>query len=385
MSAPYEIGVYYFPNYHIDPQNEAIHGPRWTEWELVKTAQPRFPSHRQPLIPAWGYEDEADPLVFERKIDAANQHGINHFIFDWYWYDNGPFLNRCLDEGYMRAKNLGDLQFALMWANHDWLNIHPARLHTPPPILASSVRPEAFDAVTDYIIEHYFCHPQYWKIDGCPYFSFYELNKLIDTFGGTKAAAAALDRFRRKTQEAGFPDLHLNAVVWGLQLLPGEKMLLNPQQMVQELGVQSVTSYVWIHHVKLPMFPETPYEYVHKEMIAYWNQAATAFGVPYYPNVTMGWDSSPRTDPLEPFTEAGYPFIPILGGNTPEAFKAALESVKAFLDAQGNNAPKIFNINAWNEWTEGSYLEPDTVHGMAYLEAIQQVFASTNAGITSKH
>ena len=36
--------------------------------------------------------------------------------------------------------------------------------------------------------------------------------------------------------------------------------------------------------------------------------------------------------------------------------------------------PRILNINCWNEWTEGSYLEPDTVNGMKYLEAVREVF-----------
>ena len=38
------------------------------------------------------------------------------------------------------------------------------------------------------------------------------------------------------------------------------------------------------------------------------------------------------------------------------------------------NGPRILTINCWNEWTEGSYLEPDTIHGMKYLEAIKEVF-----------
>jgi hypothetical protein len=62
----------------------------------------------------------------------------------------------------------------------------------------------------------------------------------------------------------------------------------------------------------------------------------------------------------------------VLRNNTPEAFKEALEIVKRRLDQR--RAPKILNIYAWNEWTEGGYLEPDTVHGMAYLEAIRSVF-----------
>jgi hypothetical protein len=48
---------------------------------------------------------------------------------------------------------------------------------------------------------------------------------------------------------------------------------------------------------------------------------------------------------------------------------------RAFLD-KGLTQPKILTINAWNEWTEGSYLEPDTVYGMGYLEAIRDVFGA---------
>ena len=40
------------------------------------------------------------------------------------------------------------------------------------------------------------------------------------------------------------------------------------------------------------------------------------------------------------------------------------------------SGPRILNINCWNEWTEGSYLEPDTVNGMKYLEAVRDVFGT---------
>ena len=78
----YEIGCYYFPNYHVDPYNEKEHGPEWTEWELVKHARSRFEGHIQPKVPVWGYEDEAHPKVMERKIRVAADHGIDFFIFD---------------------------------------------------------------------------------------------------------------------------------------------------------------------------------------------------------------------------------------------------------------------------------------------------------------
>jgi hypothetical protein len=87
----------------------------------------------------------------------------------------------------------------------------------------------------------------------------------------------------------------------------------------------------------------------------------------------MGWDSSPRANQEEPFEDHGYPFMGTMADNTPENFRKALLQMKQYLEKHPG-AQKIFNINCWNEWTEGSYLEPDTIHGMAYLEAVQEVF-----------
>ena len=71
--------------------------------------------------------------------------------------------------------------------------------------------------------------------------------------------------------------------------------------------------------------------------------------------------------------QSGYPFMNTIGGNTPERFKEALALTKQRL-MSGPPNERILNINCWNEWTEGSYLKPDTVQGMKYLEAVKEVF-----------
>jgi hypothetical protein len=371
----HEVLAYYFPNYHVDPRNEAAHGEGWTEWELVRAAKPRFPGHVQPKVPAWGHEDESDPQVMARKIDAAADHGITGFIFDWYWYEDGPFLRAALDRGFLRAPNHGRLRFSLMWANHDWVNIHPAAAHRPQPLLyPGAVSRKAFDAMADEIVSRYFRHPAHQLVDGRPYFSIYELFRFVKSMGGVEGARAALDGLEERARRAGLPGVHLNAVVWGVQILPGETSIADRGELLRALGIDSVTSYVWIHHVPLRQFPTTDYRAVMDEATAGWRELAGKFGLPYFPNVTMGWDASPRTRQSDPFSNLGYPFMAALSGNTPDAFGEALLRARSFVDDGARRGPKIVTINAWNEWTEGSYLEPDVENGTRHLEAVRRVF-----------
>ncbi|HOC68764.1 MAG TPA: glycoside hydrolase family 99-like domain-containing protein [Candidatus Hydrogenedentes bacterium] len=372
--AAFTVASYYFPNYHPDRRNEAKFGPGWTEWELVKQNRPRFYGHEQPKVPLWGYTDESDPVQMAQKIDAAADHGIDAFIFDWYYFNDGPFLERGVEQGFMKAPNADRLKFGLMWANHNWIDIHPARLNRKPELLyPGTVTSATFETITDILIKNYFPHPSYWRIDGCPYFSVYELHTLIKSFGGVQATAEAVARFREKARAAGLPGIHLNAVSWGVQLLPGETAVSEPEALISAIGFDSVTSYVWIHDVPLPFFPQTRYQDVREDAVKVWHRNVNRFGVPYFPNVTMGWDASPRCHQDDLFDNRGYPFMATMSENTPEAFQKALQQVREFMETHPE-CQNTLTINCWNEWTEGSYLEPDTLNGMRYLEAVRAVF-----------
>ena len=373
-SSKITVAAYYFPNYHTnDPKNINTKGEGWSEWELVKAARPRFPGHLQPKVPAWGYVDEKDPEVMAKKIKVASENGIDCFIFDWYMYEDGPFLNRCLDEGFLKAENCKRIKFGLMWANHDWLDIHPYTRGSEKKLLyPGKVSPKRFDEICDFVIKEYFTKPNYLKIDGKAYFSVYDVEKFVEGFGSIEGTKAAMDRMREKAVTAGLKGVHWNLVAWGNPILAVEKAPENIPELIKRLGFDSATSYVWIHHTDLPE-KQTDYNWVRDRYFSHWEKAKAEYGVPYFPNVTMGWDSSPRCDLKSEWANVGYPFMNIIRNNTPENFRTALLMTKDKLLADPKG-PRMMNINCWNEWTEGSYLEPDTINGMAYLEAIKSVF-----------
>lgn len=375
----YEVAAYYFPQYHVDPRNNRWHGTGWTEWNLLRLATPRFPGHRQPIVPAWGYFDEADPSWAARQIDLAADHGITTFLFDWYWYAGKPFLQGALERGFLQAPNRERLKFALMWANHDWVNLFPTRYTNKPELLASGkVSSAGFERLTDYLIEHYFTQPNYLTIAGAPFFSLYELGSFIAGLGGVDAAADALSSFQEKVRQAGLPGVHLNAILWGVQSIPSQIKVHDVPAVIARLGFASVGSYAWIHHddPTSQNFPRGDYLRAAAANYRTWEEQPERFQLPYFPNVTMGWDSTPRTAQSEVYGPGGYPWWPVLEGNTPAAFQEALERARAFLDRYPR-FPKLITINAWNEWTEGSYLLPDTRTGTAYLEAVRAVFGAS--------
>jgi hypothetical protein len=371
MPSPHEIAVYYFPGYHFDRRYGEWHGAGWTEWELVRRAEPRFAGHQQPRVPAWGYESEDDPVAAGRKIAAAVEYGVNAFLFDWYWYDGGPFLEGALDRGFLAADDRR-LPFALMWANHDWLNIHPRKRGAAPTVLErGAVDAAEFRRATDHVIDRYFGDERYWTVDGGLYFSIYDLTTFLAGLGGVDGAAAALADFRDRVRHRWDRELHLNAVLVGTGILATDRGVLDPNAVVSSLGLDSVTAYVALHHGEAHGDPGTDYAAFCSRAVANMRELAGPLPVPFFPNATVGWDASPRTVQSDVFDDIGaYPFSAILTGATAGEFGRHLDDVLRWAD-ELNPSGTVVTVNAWNEWTEGSYLEPDVANGFAFLEEIR--------------
>ena len=97
----YDVAACVWPAYQPDARFKdiGVFKDGKGEWEAIYNAKPKFSGHNQPHVPLWGYTNEADPKVVAQRIDAAVSHGVNVFIYDWYWYDGKPFLENGLDKG----------------------------------------------------------------------------------------------------------------------------------------------------------------------------------------------------------------------------------------------------------------------------------------------
>ena len=171
VSGHYDVAAFVWPAYQPEPRwaELGIFKAGKGEWQNVWEAVPKWEGHRQPLKPLWGYENEADPKVAAKKIDAAVAHGVNVFIYDWYWYGGRPFLEDALDKGFLGAPNNGKMKFFIMWANHDvnngWDNTVAEKSYTDF-IWRGTVSMDEFRALVSRWISLYFKRPNYYRIHG---------------------------------------------------------------------------------------------------------------------------------------------------------------------------------------------------------------------------
>lgn len=373
MKRAYDIAAYVWPSYTGDePRSKIFWQEGYGEWQTVRKAGPKFPGHDWPRKPLWGYVNEADPRVMEMEIDAAADHGVNVFIYDWYWFDRRPFLECCLNNGFLGARNNDRMKFYLMWANHNANHLWSYDLSDTEVgetvIWKGSINRVDFEEMCERLIDKYFFLPNYYTIDGCPVFMIYELATFVEGMGSAEEAAASLEWLKKRVKEKGLPGVHLQITgrsgsTLNLSGVDGGEVI-DSAEVMKLMGIDSFSHYQYVHFTDI----DRDYGEIMEDVKKVWNAAEESYGIPYYAHVSCGWDNNPRFKCFRPG---------IVKNNTPEAFEKALVAAKEYTDRMLEKHPErpaLITINSWNEWTETSYLEPDDLYGYGYLEAIKKVF-----------
>lgn len=365
----YDVAAYIWPAFTGDEPRTRIFWPKGIgEWETIMNAKPKFPGHQWPRKPLWGYVNEANSDIMEMQINTAVEHGVNVFIYDWYYYDGKPFLENCLNDGFLKARNNEKMKFYLMWSNHDVSYVWDIRNSDLKGdydleqigdgfIYSGAVNFERFKEIAHRVIDKYFSRPNYYRIDGKPVFMIYSLSILVKGLGGLENTKKALEWFKK---EAGGVHLQLNNKICKWEDIYDGDRVVPMSELIEYLGFDSSTNY---QTIGLTKNYERDYADVLKDSFETWKEIEKKTGAPYFPHVSIGWDNNPR------FHEV----MKIMKNSTPEAFREGLLKAKEFVDNRPQNPPLI-TINSWNEWPEGSYLQPDTLYGYGYLEAVKSVF-----------
>jgi hypothetical protein len=358
----YYVAAYIWPSCHNDSLAALkLWGEGEGEWEVIKRGNPRFEGHYQPRQPLWGYEMDNDPSVVSRWIDVATDHGVNVFVYDWYWYEGGPFLESALNDGFLKASNNKKMKFYIMWANHDvkynYWNVHRYKDNTDI-LWNARVDWDNYRKIVDRVINRYFKQPNYFTINGEPVFSIFSVGKLIESFNNDPAEARkALDYFRDEVRKAGFPGLHIqwNQGGGGIMSASAAERF---SKSVKTMGFNSVAMY---------NMGGTDEDYLiyGARSLAIRQQMDSILDVPLFPCVSIGWDDTPR------FPSKGKKDVVHIN-NTPRSFETLLSKAKDYADSHPEQV-KLITVNAWNEWVEGSYLLPDMLNGFGYLEAVKKV------------
>lgn len=327
VRGPYEVGVYYFPGWKTASQ-----------WEPLR----RFPE-RKPVL---GWYREGDPEIADWHIKWAVEHGITFFAYDWYWTQGARQLEHALHDGFFKARYRHLLKFCLLWANHN------------PP--GSSSLEDCVD-VTRFWIENYFRRPEHLLWSNKPVVIIFAPDRLREDLG-TEGTRKALEAMRGECRAAGMGGLFIMACV-------GDA---GGARRAAEEGYDSVTCYNW---AGLGMTGEGllgPFDTLVDGYRRQWEHFLEQSPLPLAPvPVSGGWDSRPwhGENHLVRF------------GRTPGLFRQHLQDAKNLLETARypTQVPKAILIEAWNEWGEGSYIEPHSEFGFGYLDAVRDVFTPASA------
>lgn len=375
MKKKYDIAAYVYPAYSGDDLRTRLFWPEGSgEWQSVKNAEansleykPEWYETWKKRKPLWGYVNEANPDVMQMQIDCAVNHGVNVFIYDWYWFDNRPYLENCLNDGFLQANNNHKMKFYIMWANHDATHVWDYRYSDDcvrNVIWQGTVDRKQFEIIGRRWIDRYFTKENYYRIDDKPVVSIYSLHDFVIGLGGAKQAADALNWLRNEAMKAGLPGVHVQFIrqSGAVENLSGvdSNVMETGAELIEKLGFDSLTHYQFCHFTNI----NRDYNDIIADVVKEWGEIDKEYHIPYYPHVSVGWDNNPRWKNFR---------TNIVKNNTPQNFELALRQAKAYVDTNNLPAPLI-TINSWNEWTETSYLEPDELNGYGYLEAVKRVF-----------
>lgn len=342
--------AFFLPQFHPIEENSRWWGAGFTEWSNVVRARPQFRNHHQPRVPKdLGYYDLRLPQTQKLQAKLAREHGVHGFCYYYYWFDGKKILNQPIEQ--MLQDPEIALPFCVCWANENWSRNWDGQEKFV--LLQQSYSQESnLSLIHEFIAM--MRDRRYIRHQGKPVLLVYRIRVIPEWKEVAKL-------WREECRKAGIGEIHLCAVRFGLEPLDGAPedfgldayVMFPPHETVRQ-DIRST-----LKDLKSDFNGEVlSYDAVVAGDLARFEQG---YPWPVHRGAMMGWDNTARR-----MQDAR-----IFHGCTPMKFRRWLKNIVRQELAHGGESESLLFINAWNEWAEGTVLEPDQRFGDSYLRVVR--------------
>ena len=331
--------AFYLPQFHTFPENDEWWGKGFTEWTNTKKSKPRFEGHYQPREPHddIGYYALDNVETIKKQVALAKEHGIYGFCFYYYWFSGKRLMEKPLDL-FLKDRSI-DFHFCLCWANENWTRTWDG-MDKNILIKQEFKKEDPKKFILD--MKKYLVDPRYIKIDNKPLILIYNPDSIPD-FENT------MKEWRKTAKEIGIGEIFICS-----------KNTMADRDLKNIDFVDAEFEFAPVGHGQY--FIQNPIEVNDNHCYFNYGKTVTDFkkiyhdhisATPFYYSCTMGWDNSARK-------KKDYW---VLGKYSPEKFYDWLNIIIEETERRFPEDNRFIFINAWNEWAEGTYLEPDKKYG----------------------
>lgn len=345
--------AFYLPQFHRIAENDAWWGEGFTEWVNVAAAEAWHGGQSFPRVPAgpFGEYDLTEPSVLSQQVQLAQQFGVDGFLVYHYWFSGKRLLEAPMD-AVLSDRSL-KFPYALVWANENWTRAWDGL--DRDVLMGQNYEPGWEEALVDSLVPH-LKDSRYILLDGRPLVVIFKPSLLPDL----SDAAASI---RKIALARGVGPVHLAGILH--------------DRHVDGPGPQFAALDSWIEFP--PLSGPTPIDvteqltdpagargriYSYPRLVDEGTVIGLRQGRRVHPGIMPSWDNTPRR------RTGASSFV----GANPADFRRWMIEIRRGLAGMSAPGEMLVCINAWNEWAETAYLEPDHLSGLANLEAVHSAF-----------
>ncbi len=322
------------------PQRRDLVGAYYYGWYFP----PKWKDLAAQLTPVLGqYNTDSIPIV-TKHIDTAAYYGVDVFFMSW--WKKTDVTDSHLRNGFLKSPSVNKIKFAMVVEPLGELDTLDGKRDGVVDFNSPEVN-KAWIEMFQYFKDNFWNHPSYLKIDGRPVVLVY-VTRTFKNFGSQHIDS-------------------LKAHVGNVYLMADEAFIgAQSDPATARNGIRNRFS-VFESYVSYNSY-EAALIQADDSALAYQNRV----GLPYYKNWAAKTVFHP---PIMPYYQDFRPGHPPLPGSMPQ-FKQVIKDIRALPQwaPAGDSVNRIYMVTSWNEWFEGTSIEPSVEKGIGPCQVLREAF-----------